>query len=64
MKVDEAEIKGRIRELTNQVKLKEEQVEFFKNEAGRRKTESQDNILKLKEAKTQVTDLQTKAKKL
>ena len=42
LRLDDAEIKSKVRELTNQVKLKEEQVEFFKKEAGRRKTEYQE----------------------
>ena len=39
MKIEEAELKGKVRELQAQVKLKEEQVQFFKKEGARKAEE-------------------------
>ena len=42
LKGDEAEQKGKVRELQAQVKLKDEQVQFYKKEAGRKNEDKQD----------------------
>ena len=44
LKADESEQRGKVRELQAQVKLKDEQVQFYKKEAGRKTEERQENV--------------------
>ena len=57
LKLEESEQKGKIRELTASVKLKDEQVQFYKKEAGRKAEEKQELTRQVKDLKAQVGDL-------
>ena len=50
--------------MSGQVKLKEEQVQFYKKEAGRLNEDKQDLNIKLKEKSGIVADLTSKQKQL
>ena len=60
LKQDETDFKLKQRELSGQVKLKEEQVQFYKKEAGRLNEEKKDLDAKLKEKTKEAGELGSK----